>query len=500
VIGAGRNAPSSGPLGSGRDPAPSGPLGSGRDPAPIRAGTVGGGSGRFGGDVLLLVAAVVAAACSYSTTGRFFNQIAVGLGAVALLVTVLAGWRATFRRRTVLLAVAISVGVQLYKPPIGNVARVWGFHGVLALTAIGTAAIAVMVLLPRTSRLPRARWPILALLALTELAIVAWSHRPEIDVWQIFQQASAGLFHGVNPYAISYTDILAGQTANCFNYLPATFLSAWPGWAVLDDVRYAETAVLLVGWLVFARTLATRTPNAGRRTDALTLVALAMSLTGSLRVTQQAWNESLLLGFLLLASCALLTGRTVWAVVLFALALATKQHIALLLPVMLMWPQLGLRRTAYSAGLAAAISAPWFFANPGRFKGCTVDFFVHGVARFDSISLWHFLPSAIAPAVPVLALLGGYWLVYRRMARSPGGLLVGSAVVLYAFDLFNKQSFENQWWFVCELLVCGLALSVAGVRYPGPGTETGTEARTETDAEAAGAPRDQSSRTGISSE
>jgi hypothetical protein len=304
-------------------------------------------------------------------------------------------------------------------------------------------------------------------LGLTELAIVAWSHRPEIDVWQIFQQASAGLLHGVNPYAVSYTHIPAGQTASCFNYLPVTFLSAWPGWAIVHDVRYAEVAVLLLGWAVLGRLLVSRAADASRRYDGLILLALAMSLTGTLRVAQQAWNESLLLGFILLGCCALISGRTLWAVLLFGLALATKQHIALLLPVMAMWPQLGWRRTAGSAGVAAVISAPWFFANPHRFKGCTVDFFVHGVARFDSISLWHFLPSPIAPAVPVLALLGGYWLVYRRITRTPGGLLVGFAVALYAFDLFNKQSFENQWWFVCELLVCGVVLSVAGVGEPG---------------------------------
>jgi hypothetical protein len=78
--------------------------------------------------------------------------------------------------------------------------------------------------------------------------------------------------------------------------------------------------------------------------------------------------------------------------------------------------------------------------------------------------------------------LGAYLLVYRRIDRSPGGLLIAFAVVLFAFDLFNKQSFENQWWFVCELLVCGLALSLAGA------------------GEHAGAAPDQSSRTGISSE
>lgn len=468
--------------GAGRDTQPSGTRQAGPGPAQSDEPDLLPPS-RRGADVLLLVAAVVAAACSYSTTGRFFNQIAVGVGALAVLLAMLTGWQwARPHRRSLVIAVALSVAVQLYKPPIGNVQRVWGFHGVLVLTAAATLAIGMLALLPRGRRTLPWLWLIMAVLGLTELAIVAWSRRPEIDVWQIFQQASAGLLHGVNPYAISYTHIPAGQTASCFNYLPVTFLSAWPGWAVFDDVRYAEVAVLLLGWGVLARTLAGRATTAGRRFEALLLLALAMSLTGTLRVGQQAWNESLLLGFILLGCCALLTGRAAWAVVLFGLALATKQHIALLLPVMVLWPQFGWRRTTGVAGLGAVISAPWFFANPGRFKGCTVDFFVHGVARFDSISLWHFLPSPIAPAVPVVALLGAYWLVYRRIARSPGGLLVGFAVALFAFDLFNKQSFENQWWFVCELLVCGLALSVAGI------------------GESAEAELAQSSRTGISSE
>ena len=148
------------------------------------------------------------------------------------------------------------------------------------------------------------------------------------------------------------------------------------------------------------------------------LLAVSLSLTGTLRVGQQAWNESLLLGFVLIAVCASLAGRTVWLVIALGLALATKQHMALLLPVMVMWPQLGWRRTGYSVGVAAVVSAPWILWNPQRFKGCTVDFFTKGIARFDSISLWHFVPEAIAPVVIVLAILAAYYLVYRCVPRS----------------------------------------------------------------------------------
>ncbi|HTZ43915.1 MAG TPA: hypothetical protein VMB79_08615 [Jatrophihabitans sp.] len=420
----------------------------------------------FGADLLVLVAVAISAACSYSTTGRFFNQIAIALGALTLVAGLRQGWQVPVRRATLLVSVVISVAVQLYKPPIGNVDRALLFPGVLALTAAATVGLGVVVLGGRRRWTVPALWTVLGALAVAEFAIVACSGRPAIDVWQIFQQASAGLFHGVNAYATSYTGIPAGQTADCFNYLPATLLSSWPGWAALHDVRYSEVAVLLLGWGVLAGTLTRRAPDAEHRLRALTLVALAVSLVGTLRVGQQAWNESLLLGFLLLGTSALATGRTLWAVLLVGLALATKQHIALLLPVLACWPRFGWRRAAGSAGVAAAISAPWLIWNFARFKGCTVDFFVHGVARFDSISLWHFVPSPIAAGVTVLAVLAGYLLVYRWVPRTTGGLLIGSAVVLYAFDLFNKQSFENQWWFVCQLLLCGLAFAAAGGTEP----------------------------------
>lgn len=416
---------------------------------------------RIGADLLLGLAAVIAAACSYSTTGRFFNQIAILVGTVVLVAVLAAGWRPRVHPVTVVLVSLASVFVQLYKPPKGNVDRGALFWWALGLAAAATVLVAgFAILAPALQRWATPTWlGLLAVLGVTVVGIVATSGSPQIDVWQIFQQSSATLFHGVNPYEITnFTGIPHGQTANCFNYLPATFISTWPGWFVFDDARYSEIAILLLGWAILAWTFLRR---AAEPRPGLMLLAVALSLTGTLRVGQQAWNESLLLGFVLIAVCAAATGRTVWLVIALGLALATKQHMALLLPVMVMWPQLGWRRTAWSVGVAAVVSAPWVLWNPQRFKACTVDFFTKGIARFDSISLWHFVPGAIAPVVIVLAIIAAYYLVYRYVPRDLGGLLISFAVVLFAFDLFNKQSFENQWWFACELIVCGLAVQVA---------------------------------------
>ena len=48
-------------------------------------------------------------------------------------------------------------------------------------------------------------------------------------------------------------------------------------------------------------------------------------------------------------------------------------------------------------------------------------------------------------------------MVQRFLDRSIASLVLGSGLVFAAFDLANKQSFENQWLLACQLLVASLA-------------------------------------------
>jgi hypothetical protein len=289
------------------------------------------------------------------------------------------------------------------------------------------------------------------------LATVAGGRRPQVDVWLIFQQSAAGLFHGLNPYTRTFVGVPNGQTADCFNYLPATLLPTWLGWLSFDDVRYAETAIMIAGWLALATVIAQRASR-DTRANGLLLLGVGMTLPGTLRVAQQAWNESMLLGYLLIAAALLVTGRRNWMVIPLALALATKQHMLLLMPMLLAWPMIGWRRTAYSVAGAAALSAPWVFWDFNRFKTCTISFFMNIKPRFDSISLWQFVPSGLQAAAVLACVLGAFVLVWHTVARTAAGLLLASGVVLFGFDVVNKQTFENQWWLVGELIICGLAL------------------------------------------
>jgi hypothetical protein len=411
---------------------------------------------RHGGDATLLAAAAIAAATSYTTIYTDFNAVVVAAGCAALGLLVAA--RLTPRvpsRAALCLALLVGLVPQVWRPPIGNVDR-----GPLFPLAIGLGMLASVLLL--AGALVAGRRLLLGALAyLTAAAaavlVIQASARPAIDVWVIFQQATRGLVGGANPYEMAFSGVPPGQTDDCFNYLPFTLLAALPGRLALGDVRYGELLVLLAG----SAMLAWRAWRAAARAEgaslALLLVVMAVSLPGTLRITQQAWNESVVLGCLLAAVALLLSDRAGWAVVPLALALATKQHVVLVLPLWALWPAFGWRRAAAAGALAAGLCLPWLLANPGRFYGCTVRFFLDLPARPDSISLWRFLPGpARIPAV-LLLVAGAYLLAARFLDRSVAGLVLGCGLVFAAFDLANKQSFENQWLLASQLLVVALA-------------------------------------------
>lgn len=323
--------------------------------------------------------------------------------------------------------------------------------GVLVLTA----ATAVPALLPLV-RAGAAGWVAAVGLAgaAAGYALVVLGSTPVIDVWELLQGAGRGLAQGRNPYELTFPASPPGQVDDCFTYLPATMLLSAPGVWLGGDARWAELVLLvatgaLLGWHLRDRG-ATR----------LGLALLVVVLPASVFLVQQAWTETTLLPALVATAVLADRGRTGWAAVAFAVALASKQHVVLLAPLLLLC-RLRPRDLAASAGTAAALTLPWLLANPPRFLGCTVDLFLNTGARSDSLSLWLHVPPPVRLPMLVAALLAGYLLAWRYCPRTGGGFLVGCAVVLTTFGLANKQTFLNQWWLVGALVVAGLALAAA---------------------------------------
>jgi hypothetical protein len=412
------------------------------------------------------VAASIAAATSYSTIYTNLNISVIVIGCLLLaMLTALRLVPRTPSAAAIGLAALIGLIPQVWWPPSGNVELGRLFHLATALGMVAGALLVAAVLVARRRRG-------LGMLAFGAMAaavvlIVQSSGHPAIDVWIILQQSTRALLHGANPYELSFSGVPAGQTSDCFNYLPFTFLAAVPGRVLLGDVRYAELAVLLggMGMLVAAvhhRGAGRAWRSVGPGTLAVPLVVMALYLPGMLRVAQQSWNESMILGCLAASVALVLWGRAWAAVVPLGLALATKQHVVLVLPLWALWRSFGPRRALAAAGLGAAICLPWLAAGPSRFYGCTVRFFIDLPARQDSLSVWKFIPGGGLQTLVVLALVaGGYVLAWRLLDGSVSSLVFGSGLLFAAFDLANKQSFENQWLLACQLLVLGLACRAA---------------------------------------
>jgi hypothetical protein len=186
---------------------------------------------------------------------------------------------------------------------------------------------------------------------------------------------------------------------------------------------------------------------------------------GWVLLVNRSWTEPLLVLLVGGSILAIRSGRGALAVVALAAALACKQHVVLLLPLFAIWPVFGLRRVIASVLLAVIAILPWLIAGPGDLWHDTVH--ANAVLRVKPTSL-NVPAFALRHGyrfgfwLAVVFVVAGYLLVWARVRpRTPAGLALSCALVLWAFDLANKQTFFNHYQLPLGLLVFALALAEA---------------------------------------
>ncbi len=334
----------------------------------------------------------------------------------------------------------------------------WGVRAVLA----GSALVAGALLLGR--RTGAAALPVaLAGAAAAWALVVTGDPAPRIDVWVILQQAADGLRRGESMYAMEWVG--SPGITDAFAYLPWTAVLTAPGRWLAGDVRWALAVLVAVAALC--------TAALGRwRAPAVAAAALLVLAPGGSTLVEQAWTEpTVLVG---LAAWAVLVARggtgAWWSVVPLAVALAAKQHVVVLLPLLAAWPRFGLRRTAGAVGGAGLLVAPWALGAPRDFLHDTVrtmlelpplrfaDTLYTAVLNETGVRL----PFAVV-GVLVVAVLAGAVVALHRRPVGLAGLLTWCAAVLMVVNLLNKQAFYNQFWLVGALLLLSVA-AAAGAR------------------------------------
>ncbi len=314
----------------------------------------------------------------------------------------------------------------------------------------------------------------LGYVAVGALAILA-DPAPRIDVWVSLQQASDALARGISFYEVTWTG--SPGVADAFTYLPWTAVLLAPGRWILGDVRWALmlwTLVAAIGVWALAHGAGDRAgaggAGPGPRWRGAAVVALLLLAPGTLTQLDQAWTEPLLFAGLVWWAVLIDRDRAWWAVVPLALACASKQHLFLLLPLLLIWRPFGVGRSLATGALAGVLIAPWFLAGPAEFFHDTVSLLVsfHAIRFANTLYLLALNVGGVAlpfwvTGLVVLGVLLAAGLVIRRRQPGLAEMLRWLALVLLVANLVNKQAFFNQYWLVGALVVASLAVRPGGV-------------------------------------
>lgn len=400
-------------------------------------------------------------------------------------------WTGTVLSGVLVLVAVLQLTVRPYtylSPGQGWLTR--SVYAAAALVLAGGIALA-------TAR--RRPGPALSALALAAIGYVVaaallihWDPTPKIDVWVTLQQAADGLLHGENMYAQNWSGSPGVQDA--FTYLPFTGLLLAPGRWIAGDVRWALVVVTLLGVIAVARLgRPGRRPTVGPggRADAQSagapaptaepvpeepltvraLVAIAAAglllvMPGTATQVEQAWTEPLLMACLAGWALSVRRRRMVLAVVFLALGLASKQHLAVLLPVLAVWPVFGWRRAIASAGLAGLFVAPWFLASPSDMLHDTVTMLISfqplvfaDTLFIAAINELNWTPPFYLTGAAVLITLVTAIVRVHRQQPDLANVLRWAALVLLVANLVNKQAFYNQYWLVAAMVLLSLAAS-----------------------------------------
>jgi hypothetical protein len=288
--------------------------------------------------------------------------------------------------------------------------------------------------------------------------------RPLIDVWSWTVFSTRALLAGVHPYTVHAPDIYRGAfdmgyTSTIYPYMPLTLLVHAPFVALTGDYRL-DLALCLPASILLMRAAGRRAAVDARLLDTLTL-ALALHPRGAYLVAS-GYNEPLLM--VAAAAFVYFAVRRPYgapAVASFLLLPALKQYVVA--PALMLVTDLVAHRRfrplVIGAAMAAATVAPFLVWNPhATLSGIVFQVGPSIAFRPDSTSLtalanrltgitpWHWMPEALQLAVGAVA--------YARLrAYGTGGLLLASALSLFASFLFGTQAFVNYYHFVGVLLL-----------------------------------------------
>lgn len=279
-----------------------------------------------------------------------------------------------------------------------------------------------------------------------------------IDVHHLHLAAAEALADGRSPWTglgVTDTSPIAAEEAVIDGYpYPVVTLLITASGAVAGDPRLALWIAWLIGLLVL---LARAAPSSGR-----VLVAGAFLAVPTPVIMIWSWTEPVTLAGIAVAVA--LWRRPVLSPVLLGLALATKQYLVVLAPVVALMRTTP-RRRILTLVTAAAATLSGLLLGRG-YPDALLGFHAGRPVREDSTNLPGLLelgatdPIVLNSAALLVAAGLGVW--SARRVVGPRSLMLVAAGVLATFFLLSAQAFANYWWLVLGLVVVGEVVACQG--------------------------------------
>ena len=429
-----------------------------------------------------LVVAQVAMALSAFVDHGHYSLRGLGLLGLALSALAVAAWSATRPaaaasepERPLVLGLLVLLFAGLFDEPgydLRSAAYASAFFAVQASLALAVALAAMRL---RADRLWRALFATAVVTGFAlRVGIVFASPFPRIDVFTQFQEASAHVWSGLNPYLEPITETPGagsfGYRVVAYSYPPAALYPMALAWALLGDVRYAGIAAEALAVAALYRIAR----PAGPRVAQLLVLVLLFHPRG-LYVIEQAWNEPLLVG----AAAAFLycAGRDPrsWRVpVSLGLFLSLKQYLVFF--AFAAFAALANReRWRWLLAVVFSVLATWLpflLWDAGSAIDNGLLFQLRTAFRPDGLTLSSLLHAAFGwtPTKWAAVAVGSAVALISQRAFSGHGLdgvlYVGLLATSFAF-LFGTQAFCNYFYFLGALSLFLIALRLsAAVRVP----------------------------------
>jgi hypothetical protein len=287
---------------------------------------------------------------------------------------------------------------------------------------------------------------------------------PPIDVFTWTQTSVQALLHRTNPYTVVAPDVYLGRydpgyTVSVYPYMPATLLAYAPWVSVLGDFRFA-LAASVAGTIALIHRIGRRL---GVSPPLIFTAALAIVLHPSgPRMIESGWTEPLLvLGAALFVYFALENPKGIGQAATFLLLPALKQYVIAPTVMYLLRDRhtVRLRAVVAAGAIGAATVLPFLIWNwHATLAGIVFQMQKPTVPRLGSTSLVALMattsgvyPGRWMSAVVQLVVGGIAW--WRLKDHGLSGLMLASALSLYATFLVGWQAFVNYYYFVGALLI-----------------------------------------------